>query len=148
MLLLNFCPAHYRNPLKQLPPWQWQIRWISKRWPPSSAESQRLLGGTSTGVFHPVVPIKFRKYIFAHFHNVLNSGGLPPIVLFHPGLCGADCPATSPPASASAWPASGARSTTTHAWLLSTSPFHNDVFLTFMLIWWDHCSTVMFLLHF
>jgi hypothetical protein len=57
-------------------------------------ETQRLLGGTSlklafcqtgaqclagdvsTGNFHPIVPLKFRKIIFDHSHNVAHSGRL------------------------------------------------------------------------
>jgi hypothetical protein len=49
-------------------------------------------------------------------------------------------PAMSPPGPADVWPASGARSTATHAW--PPSPSHNGVFLIYMLIWWAHCSTV------
>jgi hypothetical protein len=55
-------------------------------------ETQRLLGGTSlklafrrtgaqclagdvsTGTFRPIVPLKFRKAIFDHFHNVAHPG--------------------------------------------------------------------------
>jgi hypothetical protein len=58
------------------------------------AETQSLLGGTSlklafyqtgaqcpsgdisTGVFRPIVPLKFRKYIFSHFQNVAHSNRL------------------------------------------------------------------------
>jgi hypothetical protein len=46
-------------------------------------ETQRLLGGTSlkcgddsTGNFRPIVPLKFRKTIFNHFHNVAHPGRL------------------------------------------------------------------------
>jgi hypothetical protein len=57
-------------------------------------ETQRLLGSTSlklafrqtgaqclaadisTGTFRPIVPLKFRKDIFAHFHNVAHPGRL------------------------------------------------------------------------
>jgi hypothetical protein len=67
---------------------------------------------------------------------LLTPGGLPPVILFHPGLCGADFPATSPHGPAGVWPASGARSTATRAWPPSPSPSRSDVFLTFMLIWW------------
>jgi hypothetical protein len=87
--------------------------------------------------------------IFFHISTtLLTPGGLPPVVLFHPGLCGTDCPATSPPGPASAWPASGARSTAPPAWPPNPSPSHNDIFLTFMLIWWDPCSTVIVLIIF
>jgi hypothetical protein len=34
------------------------------------AGAQRLAGNVSTGVFCPIVPQKFRKDIFAHFHNI------------------------------------------------------------------------------
>ncbi len=43
-------------------------------------EKQRVLGGTSfklaTGNFRPIVPLKFRKNIFDHFHNVAHPGRL------------------------------------------------------------------------
>ncbi len=79
--------------------------------------AQRLAEDISTGTFRPIVPLKFRKNIFDHFHNVAHPGGiLPPIVLFHLNLCGGVFPATSPPGPACAWSASGARSTATHAW--------------------------------
>ncbi len=52
---------------------------------------------------------------------LLTPGGLPPVVLFHLVLCGAVFPATSPPGPTGVWPASGARSTATHAW--SPSPY-------------------------
>ncbi len=92
--------------------------------------AQRLAGDVSRGNFRPMVPLKFRKNIFDHFHNV---------VLFHLGLCGAVCPVTSPPGPAGVWPASGARSTATQAWSPSPSPSRNGVFLIYMLIWWAHC---------
>jgi hypothetical protein len=38
--------------------------------------AQRLAGDISTGVFRPIVPLNFRKYIFAHFHNVAHPGRL------------------------------------------------------------------------
>ncbi len=78
--------------------------------------AQRLAGDISTGTFCPIFPLKFRKYISPIFLTLLTSGGLPPVVLFHSGLCGADCSATSLPGPAGVWPASEARSTATHAW--------------------------------
>jgi hypothetical protein len=78
----------------------------------------------------------------------LTSRGSPPVVLFHLGLCGAVFPATSPPGPAGVYPASGARSTATHAWIPSPSPSFNGVFLIYMLIWWAHCSTVIVLIMF
>ncbi len=38
--------------------------------------AQRLAGDISTGTFRPVVPLKFRKNIFGHFHNVAHPGRL------------------------------------------------------------------------
>jgi hypothetical protein len=110
--------------------------------------AQRLAGDISTGNFRPVVPLKFRKNIFDQFHNVAHLGGSPPVVLFHLGLCGTVFPATSPPVLAGVWPASGARSTATDAWSPTPSPSLNGVFLTCMLIWWAHCSTVIVLINF
>jgi hypothetical protein len=75
-----------------------------------------------------MVPIKFIKTIFDHFHNVAHPGRL----ASHPGLCGVVFPATSPPGPAGVWPASRARFTATHAWPPSPSKSHNGVFLTSM----------------
>jgi hypothetical protein len=51
--------------------------------------AQCLAGDVSTGIFRPVVPLKFRKDIFSHFHNVAHPGRLTScrITVFHPGLC-------------------------------------------------------------
>jgi hypothetical protein len=38
--------------------------------------AQHLAGDVSTGNFCPIVPLKFRKNIFDHFHNVANPGRL------------------------------------------------------------------------
>jgi hypothetical protein len=38
--------------------------------------AQRLAGDVSTGNFYPIVPLKFRKNIFDHFHNVAHPGRL------------------------------------------------------------------------
>jgi hypothetical protein len=38
--------------------------------------AQRLAGDVSTGNFHPIVPLKFRKNIFVHFHNIAHPGRL------------------------------------------------------------------------
>jgi hypothetical protein len=40
------------------------------------AGTQRLAGNVSTGFFCPIVPQKFRKYIFFHFHNISHPGRL------------------------------------------------------------------------
>ncbi len=37
---------------------------------------QRLAGDVSTCTFRPIVPLKFRKAIFDHFHNVAHPGRL------------------------------------------------------------------------
>jgi hypothetical protein len=34
--------------------------------------AQRLAGDLSTGTFRPIVPFKFRKAIFDHFHNIAH----------------------------------------------------------------------------
>jgi hypothetical protein len=57
---------------------------------------QRLAGDISTGTFRLIVPLKFRKTFLTIFTMLLTPGGLPPVVLFHLGLCGAVFPATSP----------------------------------------------------
>jgi hypothetical protein len=38
--------------------------------------AQRLAGDVSTGTFCPIVPLKFRKAIFDHFHNFAHPGRL------------------------------------------------------------------------
>jgi hypothetical protein len=38
--------------------------------------AKRLAGDVSTGNSHPIVPLKFRKNIFDHFHNVAHPGRL------------------------------------------------------------------------
>jgi hypothetical protein len=38
--------------------------------------AQRLAGDIYTGTFRPIVPLKFRKDISAHFHNVAHPGRL------------------------------------------------------------------------
>jgi hypothetical protein len=97
MSLLIFCPDHPSPPLEQSPPRRQQIEWISEEMAAEQncyPETQHLLGGTSpklafrqtgaqrlagdisTGTFRPIVPLKFRKDIFAHFHNVAHPGRL------------------------------------------------------------------------
>jgi hypothetical protein len=110
--------------------------------------AQCLAGDVSIGNFRPIVPLKFIKIIIDNFHNVANPGALPPVVLFHLGLCGVVFPVTSPPGPAGGWPASQARSTTTHACSPNPSPSPNCVFLTYMFIWWALCSTVIILIIF
>jgi hypothetical protein len=40
------------------------------------AGTQHLAGDVSTGIFRPIVPQKFRKDIFSHFHNISHLGRL------------------------------------------------------------------------
>ncbi len=110
--------------------------------------AQRLTGDVSTGTFCPIVPLKFRKPFLIIFTMLLTSGGSPPIVVFHLGMCGAYFPVTSPPGPAGVWPASWARSTAMQAWPPSPSPFRNGVFLTSMWIWWALCNIVTILIIF
>ncbi len=60
-------------------------------------------------LFAQLFPSSSEKIFSPIFITLLTPGGLPPVVLFHPGLCGADFPATSPPGPTSVWPASGAK---------------------------------------
>jgi hypothetical protein len=132
----------------------------------SCPETQSLLGGTSLklafrqtvlnawlemfpqAIFAQLSPSNSEKTFLIIFTMSLTPGGSPPVILFHLGLCGAVFPATSLPGPAGVWPASGARSTATHAWSPSPSPSRNGVFLIYMLIWWAHCSTVIILIIF
>jgi hypothetical protein len=137
MLLLIFYPDHPLFPLEQLPPRRRQIQWISKRWPPSKTVAQKcsvcwaahLLNWLSArqalnawlvtfplALFSQLFPLSSENIFSPIFITLLTLGGLPLVVLFHPGLCGADFAATSPPGPAGVWPASRARSTATHAW--------------------------------
>jgi hypothetical protein len=84
--------------------------------------AQRLAADVSTGVFRPIVPLKFRKNIFAHFHNVANRRRLASCRIFLSRFVWRGL----------SWPASGAISTDTHAWPPNLSPSHNGVFFTFM----------------
>jgi hypothetical protein len=124
-------------PLEQSPPRWRQIQWILKRWPPSKTVAQKcsvcwaahLLNWLSArqalnawlatfllALFAQLFPSSSEKNFSPIFLTLLTPGGLPPVVLFHPGLYGADFPATSPPGPAGVWPTSRARSTATQAW--------------------------------
>ncbi len=95
-VVADFCPAQINQPLDQSPavaadPVDFEEMASEQNRCP---ETQRLLGGTSlelafrqtgaqrlagdvsTGNFHPIVPLKFRKNIFDHFHNVAHLGRL------------------------------------------------------------------------
>jgi hypothetical protein len=70
-------------------------------------ETQRLLGGTSLklawletfplALFTPLSPLNSEKLFLIISTMLLTLGGLPPVILFHPSLCGTDFPATSLP---------------------------------------------------
>jgi hypothetical protein len=79
-------------------------------------------------LFAQLSPSNSERIFSPIFTTLLTPGGLPPVVLFHPGSCGADFPAMSPPGPAGVWPASGARSTATHAWPPHPSPSPSDFF--------------------
>ncbi len=155
MSLPIFCPAQTKQPLDQSPPRRRQIQWTSKRWPPSKTVARKRsvcwaahplnwlsarqglnawLEMFPQAIFAQLFPSNSEKTFLIIFTMLLTLGGLPPVVLFHLGLFGAVFPATSPPGPAGVWPASGARSTATHAWFPSPSPSPNGVFLTYMLI--------------
>jgi hypothetical protein len=76
-------------------------------------------------IFAQLFPSNLEKPFLTIFTVSLTPGCSPP-VLFHLGLCSAVFPATSPPGPAGVWPASGARSTATHAWSSNPSPFPNE----------------------
>ncbi len=48
----------------------------SLKWAFHQTGAQRLACDISTGTFRPIIPLKFRKDIFAHFHNVAHPGRL------------------------------------------------------------------------
>ncbi len=162
MSLVIFCPDP-PPPLEQSPRRRRWIQWISKRWPPiktiakkcSVCEAAHILNWLSArqalnawlatfpqALFARLFPSSSEKIYSPIFIMLLTPGGLPPVVLFHPGSCGADFPATSPPGPTGVWPANGARSTATCAWPPNPSPSCSNVFLTFMLIWWSRYNTV------
>jgi hypothetical protein len=112
-------PSH--GSLDQSPP-QWrQIQWITKRWPPSNTAAWKRGGCWAAHLsnwlsarqalnawlktFPPAHSgllslLNLEKLFLIISTMLLTPGGLPPIVLFHPGLCGVDFPATSPPGPA------------------------------------------------
>ncbi len=58
------------------PETQWLLGGTSLKLAFCRAGAQRLAGDISTGTFRPIVPLKFRKAIFDHFHNVAHPGRL------------------------------------------------------------------------
>ncbi len=101
------------------------------------AGAQRLAADVSTGIFHPIVPQKFRKDIFSIFTTFHIPGGSPPGAWYLLGLSGEDWPATSLPGRGPASTASKPRSIATCTCSSSQSPSHSNVFLTFTSMWWD-----------
>jgi hypothetical protein len=99
-------------------------------------------------IFVQLFPLNSEKTIFDHFHNGAHPGRLASCRIISLGLCGAVFPAASPPGSSGVWPASGARSTTTHAWSPNPSPSFNGIFLTSLLIRRALCSKVIILITF
>ncbi len=102
--------------------------------------AQRLAEDVATGNFCPIVPLKFRKNIFDHFHNVAHPGRLASPRIISPRFVWRGLSSDVTAWARSVWPASGERSTTTHAWSPSPSPSLNGVFIIYMLIWWAHCG--------
>jgi hypothetical protein len=84
--------------------------------------AQRLAGDVSTGTFCPIVPLKFRKAIFDHFHNVAHPGRLASRSIISSRFVWRGLSSNVTTWAAGVWPASGARSTATHAWPPSPSP--------------------------
>jgi hypothetical protein len=110
--------------------------------------AQRLAGDVSTGTFHPIVPLRFRKDIFSHFHIVAHTGRLASLRII---------------SSRFVWRGLAGNITTWiheclayqggkihHHTLLapSPSPSRSDFFLTFMFIWWARYNTVLILIIF
>ncbi len=110
--------------------------------------AQRLAGDVSTGNFRPLVPLKFRKNIFDHFHDVAHPGRLASRRIIFSRFVWRGLSSDVTAWARGCLPASGARSTATQAWSPSPSPSRNGVFLIDMLIWWAHCSTVIILIIF
>jgi hypothetical protein len=101
--------------------------------------AQRLAEDVSTGTFRPIVPLKFRKAIFDHFHNVAH-----PRRLASRRIISSRFVWRGLSSYITAW-ACGARSTATHAWPPSPSPSRSEIF---MLIWWAHYNIVIILIIF
>ncbi len=66
--------------------------------------AQRLAGDVPQAIFTQLFPLNSEKPFLIIFTMLLTSGGSPPVILFHLGLCGAVFPATSPPGPAGVWP--------------------------------------------
>ncbi len=118
-----------------------QISWEVLMWNGDSPVSVVSLHWCITaGTFHPIVPLKFRKDIFSHFHNIAHPGRLASRRIISSRFVwhGLSSDVTS-----WAWSASKARSTATRTWPPNPYPSGSDVFLTFMLIWWACYSTVI-----
>jgi hypothetical protein len=104
--------------------------------------AQRLSGDISTGTFRPIVPLKFRKDIFAHFHNVAHPGRLASRRIISSRFVWRGLSSDVTPWARRCLACQRARSTATRAWPPNLSPSRSDIFLTFMLIWWARYNTV------
>jgi hypothetical protein len=60
----------------RFPETQWLLGDTSLKLAFCQTGAQRLAGDISTGTFGPIVPLKLRKAIFDHFHNVAHPGRL------------------------------------------------------------------------
>ncbi len=94
-----------------------------------------LLGDVSTVIFQLVVLVKLRKDIF-FICTISQDDGFPPIILFHPGTCGAPWLKTWWPGPRPACTVSRARPTATSRPGLFTSRTPSDIFPTFTSTWW------------
>jgi hypothetical protein len=69
-------PVDLKNQAKPLPGNAALARWHITQIGFPQEGAQRLAGDVSTGNFHPIVPLRFRKTIFDHFHIVAHPGRL------------------------------------------------------------------------
>jgi hypothetical protein len=111
-------------------------------------DAQRLAEDVSTDNFCPIFPLKLIKAIFDHFHNDAYHGRLASRHIISSSFVWRGLSSDITVWALGVWPASGARSTATHAWPSSPSPSRRDVILTFMLIWWAHYNAVIILIIF
>ncbi len=163
MLLLTSCPVPYRNQLQQSPPRWWQIQLILKKWLPSKTVAQpaafarRFIPQISfppdrrpipswqcfNWHFSPNCPPKVQKGCLFTFSQCCASRC---IVLSRFVWCGLSNDITAWTRACST--TGKARSIATPAKCLNPAPFHSDIFLAFMLTWWDLCNTVIVLIIF
>ncbi len=94
--------------------------------------TQRLAGDVSKGNFCPIVPLKFRKTIFDHFHNVARPRRLASLCIISSRFVWRSLSSDVTIWSRGCLACSGARSKGKHAWSPSPSLSLNGVFLTSM----------------